>query len=77
MTKLQDQFPPDTKQYVEAGGGLSGQCYLKHSGRDRGRRTARVRSKGPCESLKLLFVPKLELTDGGKEGQGGKEKQIH
>lgn len=74
MTKLQDQFPSDTKQYVEAGGGLSSQCYLKHSGRDRGRRTARGRSKGPGESLKLVFAPKVELTDRGKEEQRGERE---
>lgn len=31
----------------------------------------RGRSKGPDESLKLLFGHKLELTDRGEEGQWG------
>lgn len=47
------------------------QCYWKHSSRDRGHRRVRGRSKGPDESLELLFAHKLELADRGEEGQWG------
>lgn len=47
------------------------QRYWKRSSRDRGHARVRGRSKGPDESLKILFSHQLELTDRGEEGQWG------